>query len=563
MIEEDCRLVGSFYLLPGIIAFMADRFGGSAISVFVRFLKEHPPIMPPEVDGSYVTNIRLWQFFIQSFDFECNSDPVSVFGDFLDAFRECSEGRTDQQWWLYESLDFFSDTLDTIASHRGADSLGILVDFLKQCSSFSSMMPSDVTFNPYIVEMQLLSVLVPYASEVFDPVFASMQVLRGIAEGDRDRLRWMCESLDFFPGALDIIASHCNADPLGILMDFLQQCLPFSSIMSPEVTFNPCIVGMQLLSTFVPYASETLDLMSAPVQVLQAIAEIEKERGRLLELFEIAPFIPGFVYNVAGKCANFDDFMNLLTKLLDRNPDAVAFLFNGVEQLPVDPCPLVIKMFARLKEDDLVLSNSFFSVLFDRLRRVSFAGELFNKYVESVMECLGVVFKEEDEYSHLIESLEIAEGLLNDVVVPEEVQLDPGEDLVFSRLNEILADLLGTSVVSEEDISFMSDLFSDGRSSVPVYAYEVLGNLALTLSENKRFPRLMRSFLELSPVMMGEGPPLRVKERFVRSLGCQFLYLHQALMQGMQNVPRITEEEILGTNGDPLALAELLLRRWK
>jgi hypothetical protein len=204
---------------------------------------------------------------------------------------------------------------------------------------------------------------------------------------------------------------------------------------------------------------------------------------------------------------------------------------------------------ARAPENGFSIVEELLDVFKIRMKEVenlpSF-GEFMRSILGNFME---IIENSQNDESFIFCSLQIAEAIMTDVIIPNNIQLEVSqEDALLSSiedLNRKLHDASSSEQVQDcEMAEIISKILESDRSQIPVYAYESLGKLFVYISDNAAlYYDSFKSLAVFYPWLREYS--FEIKSAFIKPIGYQLLYLYQMFQAGVKRADLLTESVLI------------------
>ena len=291
--------------------------------------------------------------------------------------------------------------------------------------------------------------------------------------------------------------------------------------------------------------------------VLKIIEEaLQNSDWPQMSLPGIHKFIPDAIVNIIEfyGIQNSQQFLENIESLFSRNEN-FCFFKNYTENsinLPInlysdefDPWEFIVKLTAKSSNEIYIKSiKCLFNVINKRMNSVF--TEKFQYYVMSVLKNVNnFLCSHNINTNQGLRALKMAELLLKDILIPENMQLIPQYDdpfiNLYNSLQEVVYSLKSGGFIDKESPTYLvSDICKYTREQIPIYFYEQLGNLLIYGENVYEFSDIVDFFY---PFLADDV--YSIKRIFLKPIGYQLLYLHEAFNIGMSNQHLLTDEKIM------------------
>lgn len=311
---------------------------------------------------------------------------------------------------------------------------------------------------------------------------------------------------------------------------FLQRC--YEHAVSYIEGYNPYLFSILMQTTF-PYIKSTeqinavFDFLSEVYGVLQS----DSETCRILE------YIPYAVKNNIARTGSVFKALEEVVSLLKNDQETLFYIIEACDGvcLPDSSSQLLIVLLSKL-DDFFFIAKDFFKFVDKRMKEIEGFAPLFDDFVTSIFNSLITRLKDFHDKKDTYDAVIIASNLLKDAVVPDKVDADEITD-AFKEIFNVISNIdLQQNRLSEDVDRCLAELLehimTEGRSKIPLSAYEVLGMILITICGHPQLfiqslDVLTNNYEWLTPY------PFKLKSLFIEPIGYQMLYLHQMLSIGL------------------------------
>lgn len=333
----------------------------------------------------------------------------------------------------------------------------------------------------------------------------------------------LSRGIPYIPVISDTICKNGSfAEKVPAVLRVFDACRSFSEERADPQLFK---WALELMSRALPYVSdpEQMDLiLDCSARILDLLSKRNCSR-------DFRCCIPSAIENNVVRTGSLEDSLEDVVELLAGNLEVLVQMM-GLSPgfpLPKSSCILAVALLSKPREVFLLVPD-FFRFLSKRLNEIVGYAPLFENFVESIINSLIVRLPAVDGAVNAGYLLVVAQELLIDWLVPDELENDEKKDCISNLLSCVQDESVEPEQKDHDVAEFFDDIFAEGRASVPLSAYEVLAELLLWICNNPAlYPcsidALAQNYEFLSPL------PFRQKAAFVGAIGHQLRYLYQFL----------------------------------
>jgi hypothetical protein len=206
----------------------------------------------------FTISMQLFRTFVScAGDNGDNFDPMEASVSFLGSFLAFGEENPEKQPWLSGVAPLIPEIAKALVAHYGGESSDVLRGILTGvCLPLSQIINQDDDLNPFTVGMQLFQAFVPYASDIFDPMEASVSFLGSFlafGEENPEKQPWLSGVAPLIPGAVRCVALSKDIDRAinlvsGLLTKNDELISPFFGKFEPLACLDSYMLAIKMLA---------------------------------------------------------------------------------------------------------------------------------------------------------------------------------------------------------------------------------------------------------------------------------------------------------------------------